>query len=67
MIISMGVREIRPFMKCRRILDLVLELDIISLVLSPTSLLSTCLVIPSASLAYIRSLLLGILFTDDKW
>jgi len=67
MIISMGVKEIRPFMKCRRIFDIAPESSTASLVLSLTSVPLVCLTIPSASLAYIRSLLLRIMFPDDKW
>jgi len=67
MIISMGVRKIRPFMKCRRIFDLALESDVASMVLYFALMPSAYSTIPSASLAYIENLLLGILFPNDKW
>jgi len=67
MIVSMGVREIWPFMKCRIFFYLAPKLGITSPVLSPPSMPSACSTIPFASLAYIGSLLLGILFVDDKW
>jgi hypothetical protein len=63
----MGVREIWHFMKCRRIFYLAPKLGTPSLVLSLASAPSTCLAIPFASLAYIGSLFLGILFPDEKW
>jgi hypothetical protein len=67
MIVSMGVKEIQPFMKCKRIFNLVIELGTTSMVLSPASTPSTCSTIPSGSLAYIGSIFLGILFPNDKW
>jgi hypothetical protein len=67
MIVSMGVKKIRPFMKCRRIFDLAVESGIASLVLSFALTPSTCSTIPSTSLTYIRRLLLGIMFPNDKW
>jgi hypothetical protein len=67
MIVSMGVKEIQPFMKCRRIFYFASKLGTTSLVLSPTSVPLTCSAISSASLAYIGSFLLAILFPDDKW
>jgi len=67
MIISMGVREIQTFMKCRIFFDLAPKSGIASLVLSPASTPLACSAIPSASLAYIGSLLLGMLFPNDKW
>jgi hypothetical protein len=67
MIVSIGVREIRPFIKCKSILDLALESSTVSLVLSPASMPSVCSATPSTSFAYTGSLLLGILFLDVKW
>jgi hypothetical protein len=54
-------------MKCRRIFYLAPKSSIVSLVLSLALALLACPAIPFASLAYIKSLLLGILFPNDKW
>ncbi len=67
MIVSMGVRKIRPFIKCRRIFYLGLESGIASMVLYFASMPSAYSTIPSTSLAYIKNFLVRILFPNDKW